>query len=239
MNTYQGKKTIGIITARGGSKGIPRKNIKQLAGKTLIAYTIEAARASQCLTRCIVSTDDEEIASVARTYGAEVPFMRPAELAQDKSGSIEVVQHALQWLKEQEGQTFDYAMILQPTSPFRTAGDIDACIKKIVDTGADSVMSMMELTDFALKKLKRLEGDLIVPFVEDEGRTSAARSDLAKVYKRNCAIYLTRTDLIMKGDLFGQVSRPYVMPRERSVDINEPVDFELAEFLMQRKNSSF
>jgi N-acylneuraminate cytidylyltransferase/CMP-N,N'-diacetyllegionaminic acid synthase len=231
---YKNKKILGIITARGGSKGIPGKNIKELGGKPLIAYTIEAANKSNYLTRTIVSTDYKEIAEVSKKYGADVPFLRPAELAQDKSTSMEVVQHALNWLKENEGEEYDYLMILQPTSPFRTAEDIDECIKKIVDTGADSVMSMVELVDFSLKKLKRIENDLILPLVEDEGKQSSRRQDLDKLYKRNCAIYLTKTDLIMKGDLFGQVSRPYLMPEERSVDINKPVDFELAEFLIER-----
>ena len=232
---YQHKTTLGIITARGGSKGIPRKNIKPLSDKPLIGWTIESARTSKFLTRCIVSTDDEEIVQIAKTLGGDAPFMRPADLAQDQSASIPVVQHALTWMKEHEGQIFDYAMILQPTSPFRTAEDIDACIEKIVDTEADSVMSMVELSDFSLKKLKKIEHDLIVPLQEDEGKTSARRDDSEKVYKRNCAIYLTRTDLIMVGDLFGNVSRPHVMPRERSVDINDPLDFELAEFLMSRR----
>lgn len=232
---YKGKRTLGVITARGGSRGIPRKNIKDLCGKPLIAYTIEAAHKSQYLTRCVISTDDEEIAQVVKSHGGEVPFMRPSDLAQDKSASIPVIQHALSWLQEHEGLHYDYAMILQPTSPFRTAEDIDSCIQKIVDTGADSVMSMVELTDFSLKKLKKLDGDLLVPLVQEEGKTSAARTDMERTYKRNCAIYLTRTDLIMGGDLFGQVSRAYVMPRDCSVDINEPIDFELAEFLMRSK----
>lgn len=231
---YRGKSTIGVITARGGSKGIPRKNIKDLCGKPLIAWTIDAARASRYLTRCVVSTDDAEIANVARAHDGDVPFLRPAELAQDHSGSIEVVQHALTWLEQHDGQMFDYAMILQSTSPLRTAADIDACIEQIVDTSADSVMSVLELSDFALKKLKVITDGTLQPFAEAEGKTSASRQDLARVYKRNCAIYLTRTDLLMASDLFGEVSRPYVMPRERSVDINEPVDFELAEFWMQR-----
>lgn len=231
---YRGKSTIGVITARGGSKGIPRKNIKDLCGKPLIAWTIDAARQSRSLTRCVVSTDDREIAAVARTHGGDVPFLRPLELAQDHSGSIEVVQHALTWLAQHEGRTFDYAMILQPTSPLRTAADIDACIQKIVDTGADSVMSMVELPDFSLKKLKVISDDTLQPVVEAEGKTFASRQDLTRVYKRNCAIYLTRTDLLMAGDLCGSVSRPYVIPRERSVDINEPSDFELAEFWMER-----
>lgn len=231
---YKGKKILGVITARGGSRGIPGKNIKELGGKPLIAYSVEAAKESKYLTRTIVSTDYENIAEIAKRYGGDVPFLRPAEFAEDNSTSIEVVQHALNWLKENEKEEYDYLMILQPTSPFRTAEDIDECIKKIIDTGADSVMSMMELVDFSIKKLKRIENDLILPLAEDEGSQSSRRQDLSKLYKRNCAIYLTKTGLIMKGDIFGEVSRPYIMPEERSVDINGPIDFELAEFWVKR-----
>lgn len=231
---YKNKKTLGIITARGGSKTIPRKNIKPLAGKPLIAYTIKAAKDSKLLTRCIVSSDDQEIIKISKKYGAEVPFVRPKELAGDKSGSIEVVQHAIRWLRENDGQEYDYVMILQPTSPLRTGQDIDECIKKIVDNNADSVMSMFELVDFSLKKLKKIENGLILPLVEDEGKKSSRHQDLEKIYKRNCAIYLTRVDLIERGDLFGKKSLAYLMPAERSADINKPYEFELAEFWVKK-----
>lgn len=231
---YQSKKTLGIITARGGSKGVPRKNIKDLAGKPLIVYTIEAAKGSKHLTRCIVSTDDEEIAAVAKQSGGDIPFMRLAELAQDDSTSIAVAQHTITWLKDNQGENYDYIMILQPTSPLRTAADIDACIQKIVDTGADSVISVKELVDFSLKKFKKIVDDQILPYVEDEGITPLPRHKLEKIYKRNASIFLTKTELVMRGDLFGQVSRPYLMPEERSVDINSLVDFDLAEFFMSK-----
>ncbi|MEK7646877.1 MAG: acylneuraminate cytidylyltransferase family protein [Patescibacteria group bacterium] len=233
---YINKKILGVITARGGSKGIPGKNIKLLEGKPLIAYTIEAALASRFLTRCIVSTDDQEIVEISKKYGADVPFLRPAELAQDRSASMAVVQHALNWLKENQGEEYDYLMILQPTSPLRTAQDIDACIQKIIDTDADSVMSMVLLENFALEKIKRIENDVIVPFDDGdrEGRQSTPRQFLDKAYRRNGAVFITKTDLITRGDLFGQISRPYMMPTERSVDINEPADLELVEFYLQK-----
>lgn len=231
---YKDKKILGVITARGGSKGIPRKNIKDLAGKPLIAYTIEAAKASQYLTRCIVSTDDQEIADISLKFGADIPFMRPAEFAQDDSTSIEVVQDVLKILKQHHGEEYDYLMILQPTSPLRTTKDIDACIKKAIDTEADSVMSVLELVDFSLKKLKKIENDQILPLIEDEGAQSARRQDLSKIYKRNCAIYLTKTELIKQGDIFGEISRPYIMSAESSIDINQLADFELAEFFLKK-----
>ena len=229
---YKNTKVLAIITARGGSKGIPRKNIKDLAGKPLIAYTIAAANASQHLTRTIVSTDDEEISTIAKDHGGGVPFLRPAHLAEDESKSIDVISDLVTTLVEQ-GDSYDYIMILQPTSPLRTSGDIDAAIEMAVDNDADSVMSMVELSDFSKKKIKKISDSIIEPFFEAEGNESSRRQDLEPAYKRNCAIYLTRTDLIMQGDLFGEKSVAYIMPEERSVDINTPYDFSLTEFLLQ------
>ena len=232
---YKDKKILGVITARGGSKGIPRKNIKKLAGKPLIYYTIKAAKKSKYLTRCIVSTDNKKIFNISKKLGADVPFIRPSKLAQDKSTSLEVAQHALKWLKDNNGEEYDYLMILQPTSPLRIVKDIDKSIKKIVDTKADSVMSMVKIDDFSIKKIKKIENDKIIPWMKDEGKESARRQDLGGVYKRNCAIYLTKVLLIKKGDLFGKISRPYIMPSERSIDINSLIDFIIAETYLKFK----
>jgi CMP-N-acetylneuraminic acid synthetase len=223
---------LGVITARGGSKGIPRKNIRPLCGKPLIAYTIEAAQKSKLLTHVIVSTDDEEIAAIAKSFGADVPFLRPKELATDKSSSLDVVNHALTWMRDNKGRTFDYAMILQPTSPLRTDEDIDACISLAVEKDADSVMSMVEVPDSSPEKLKRIEGGIILPLLQEEGASSAQRTAGEPVYKRNTAVYLTKTSLLEKDDLFGKHSVAYVMPRERSVDINDEADFDLATFYL-------
>lgn len=233
---YKGKKILGVITARGGSKGIPKKNIKDLAGLPLIAYTIEAAKNSRLLTRTIVSTDSDEIAEISKQHGGEVPFLRPAELAEDKSSSIDTVKHAILKLEE-AGEKYDYIMILQPTSPLRSAEDIDRSIEIAVSNDADSVMSMMEVPDFSAKKIKKLEENGVIrPYFEDEGKASSMRQELSKAYKRNCAIYLTRKDLVMNDDLFGKKSLAYLMPRERSIDINEPIDFEMAKFWVEKYN---
>lgn len=232
---YKNKKILGLITARGGSTSIPKKNIAMLGGKPLIWHTILVAQKSALLTRTIVSTNDEEIAAVCRGYRAEVPFMRPQELARDDTPHIPVVQHALQWFRDTGGEAYDYVMILQPTSPLRTSEDIDAAIRKAVDTDADSVMGMVLLVDFDPIKVKRIEDDAILPMFTDEGPSSARRQAGQAAYKRNCAIYLTKTDCIMQGDLFGKTSRAYIMPSERSVDINEPHDLEFAEFLLSKK----
>lgn len=236
---YKDKKILAVITARGGSKGIPKKNIKMLGGKPLIVWTIEAAKNAKYLTDFILSTDDAEIAEVARGFGCPIPFVRPEELASDSAKSIPVVQHALTWMKENQNKEYDYLMILQPTSPFRTSDDIDQAIQKIVDTNSDSVMGMVKLVDFSIPKLKRLEdSDVIKPWLEEEGKESKSRHELADVYKRNCAIYLTRTDLIMAGDLFGTISRAFVMPPERSIDTNTSFDFIVAEAVVSANKPS-
>jgi len=228
-------RVLGVITARGGSKGIPRKNILPLHGKPLIAWTIEAVKESRLLTDCVVSTDDQEIAEIAKRFGASVPFLRPATLSTDEAKSLSVIQHAITWMEEHKGESYDAVMILQPTSPFRTSTDIDASITKMIETDADSVMSMVKLIDVSLPKLKRIEGDRIFPFTkEGEGSESSARHDLPDVYKRNCAVYLTKVSFLMKGDLFGEDSRAYIMPEERSVDINTKLDFSFAEFLVKQ-----
>jgi len=228
-------KVLAVITARGGSKGIPRKNIKDLAGKPLIAWTIEAAKGSVLLNDFLVSTDDQEIADISRQFGAPVPFLRPPELATDTATSMAVVQHALVWMKENEGKTYDALMILQPTSPLRTSEDIDGCIEKMRQTDCDSVMAMYRLSDLSLKKLKILDEDKILPVVEDEGPQTTMRQLAKPLYKRNGCAYLTKVGFIDQGDLFGKDSRAYIMSEDRSADINTPLDFEIADFLMRRK----
>ncbi|OGJ60121.1 hypothetical protein A2881_01005 [Candidatus Peribacteria bacterium RIFCSPHIGHO2_01_FULL_55_13] len=229
----KGISVLGVITARGGSQGIPRKNIAALLGKPLIAYTIAAAKESKLLTTCIVSTDNEEIANMAKDLGADVPFLRPAMLAKDSSKSIDVMAHALEWMEKNRSKIFDYAMILQPTSPLRTGEDIDATIRIAAQTGADSVMSMVELVDFSVPKLKRIKDNCIFPLFEEEGKESAHRNTGEPVFKRNTAIYLTKTELLRAGDMFGKNSRAYIMPRDRSIDINDAVDFATAESLLR------
>lgn len=235
---YKEKRILGIITARGGSKGIPGKNIKPLAGKPLITYTIEAANKSAHLTRCIVSTDDRDIADVAKAAGADIPFLRPAEFATDESSSMSVIQHAIRALRDAGDVPYDYIMILQPTSPLRIAKDIDACIEKVVDTDADSVISLVRLSDISPAKLKTIQEDCIVSMVEQEGKQTMRRQESIPTYMRNGAVYVTKRVCIEDDDLFGKVSRPYVMPRERSVDINEPMDLAYAEFLIAHPKES-
>ena len=198
----------------------------------MIQYTFEAAKQSKFLSRIIISTDDHEIANIAKNQEIEVPFMRPENLATSSAKSIDVVIHALNWIKDNEGKSFDYAMILQPTSPLRTFMDIDECIIKADQTGADSVMSMVEIVDLSLPKLKKINDGNIYPLFMEEGNISQPRNSDTPIYKRNAAIYLTKTSLLSEGNLFGTNSKAYIMPFDRSIDINSTHDFEIAEYFM-------
>ncbi|MEK7155449.1 MAG: acylneuraminate cytidylyltransferase family protein, partial [Patescibacteria group bacterium] len=224
---------LGIITARGGSKGIPRKNIKLLAGKPLIAYTIDAAKASGVFDRIIVSTDDAEIADVAKQYGAEVPFMRPSELAGDSTPTLPVLVHALKWLKENESYEPDAVMLLQPTAPLRTPQHIREAAELFTKSGADSVVSMSEVPghhnphwQFNLDNEQRISiftGEAFSDIIK-------RRQELPKTYTRNGAIYLFKTELLFRVDptFYGDDVRAYVMDKASSVNIDSPEDFALA-----------
>lgn len=226
--------TIGLITARGGSKSIPRKNVKLLAGKPLIAYTIEAGLQAQSLDRLIISTDDEEIAKLARRYGAEVPFLRPKELAADDTLTLPVVQHAVRWLEENEEAEIDVVVTLQPTSPLRRAEHIDLAVKKLLDTNADSVVSVC-LAEHSLYWMKRLEGDRVFPFLPDAPEYTR-RQDLPPVYRLNGAVYVTRRDVLMEqGRVLGKDTRAIVMDWESSIDIDTMLDLKLAELILQER----
>ncbi|HEX9660078.1 MAG TPA: acylneuraminate cytidylyltransferase family protein, partial [Rhodothermales bacterium] len=160
-------RVLAVIPARGGSKGVPRKNLVQLCGRPLIAYTIGAGLSATSVSRLVVSTEDEEIASVARSLGADVPFIRPATLATDTAQSLPVVQHAIQAVEEVEGTPYDVIVMLQPTTPLRTAGDIDSAVALLLESGADSVVSVVDVGGHHPYRMKRIDDDgRLVNFVE-------------------------------------------------------------------------
>ena len=225
-------KILGLITARGGSKGIPKKNVRLLAGKPLIAWTIEAALLSRHLSRVIVSTDDLEIAEISRQWGAKVPFMRPAELAQDDSPHVPVVTHAFHWLESHEKAQFDYALVLQPTSPLRSSGDIDNAIQLALEKDADSVISVCEAPSHPYQT-KRVVDDKLQNFISiPEGYLP--RQELPPAYAVNGAIYLVGRDVIVNNHTFyTDRTYAYVMPPERSLDIDTPWDLYLAELILR------
>jgi CMP-N,N'-diacetyllegionaminic acid synthase len=230
---------IGIVTARSGSKGIPQKNITPLLGKPLLAYTAEAALASKRLNRTILSTDDEMIAQVGRELGLEVPFLRPAELARDDTPTVPVLQDAIGKL-EALGERYDAVLTLQPTNPLRRPEDIDGAIEMMESTGADSVISFVDVGEKHPARMKWIEADGRVtdpPFAEAaEGQP---RQSLAKLYLREGSIYLTRRDVLMnQGSLKGRDCRAWIITPERACNIDTPLDLLIAEQLLKRSMNS-
>ncbi len=225
-------KGLAVIPARGGSKGIPRKNLVVLGGKPLIAWTIEAAKAARCVERIVVSTDDEEIAQVARHWGAEVPFMRPPALAADDTPGAAPIEHAVAWLAEHENYRPGWVACLQPTSPFRSSADIEEAGLRLEQTGADAVVSLVapDKHPFWMKRLAA-DGRLMDLFPRDE--VPSRRQDLPPVYALNGALYLIRCAVLLEQHtLFPANTVGYIMPRERSLDIDSIWDLKLANWLM-------
>lgn len=224
---------LGLIPARGGSKAVRRKNVRLLGGKPLIVYSIETAQESRWLSRLVTSTEDAEIARVVESAECEV-IARPVDLARDETPMLPVIQHAVDQV-EQEGLRVDLVALLQPTVPFRATQDIDGAIEKLIQTQADSVISLCRVYDFHPVRMKRIVDDQILPYCEPEIE-GTRRQDLPPAYHRNGAVYVMRREVVMQqGSIFGRVSRPYVMPFERSLNIDEEQDFIVAEALLARE----
>jgi CMP-N,N'-diacetyllegionaminic acid synthase len=224
-------KVLGVITARGGSKGIPGKNLKLLAGKPLIAYTVDAAQRSAAFDRLILSTDDAAIAEAGRSLGCEVPFMRPADLALDSTPHLPVMIHAVASLRERESYQCDAVMILQPTSPLRAPDDIRAAVHLLQTSGADSVVGVSAVpAHYHPLRTLRVEADgTAVLFVTGEPikRRDKRRQDLPSVWAMNGAIYLFRTHTLFDPEpsMFGSRSVAYVMSHSRGLSIDDPDDW--------------
>ncbi|MDR9755318.1 MAG: cytidylyltransferase domain-containing protein [Thermacetogeniaceae bacterium] len=230
---YKGKRVLGFIPARAGSKGVPRKNIRLLAGKPLISYTIQAAEASGIFDFLMVSTDGKEIADTAVKAGAEVPFIRPPELATDDAKGIDVLFHAMDWCQK-NSMNFHWVMLLQPTSPFRTPEDILNACEIMEKRQAEAVVSVCEVENHPWWCNTLPADHCMNGFLRPE-ITRANRQDLPVYYKINGAIYLAEWDFIyQKGTWYGPYTYAYIMPQERSLDIDSPIDFEVAEVLMKK-----
>lgn len=223
---------LTIIPARGGSKGLPRKNIKNLLGKPLIAYTIEAAKNCSVKSRVIVSTDDEEIAGIAKKFGAEIPCMRPKQLADDSSSTIDCVKHMLKFLKTTENYNPDYIMLLQCTSPLRSKENIEEAYLKLKNSNYDGVVSVCEY-DHNPYWASVFDGERLKYFI-DNGKKINRRQDLPEVYRINGAIYLVKTEALLRENTF-EVNEllGYKMSRNSSIDIDNALDFKIAEFLLK------
>ncbi|MSR78370.1 MAG: acylneuraminate cytidylyltransferase family protein [Candidatus Omnitrophica bacterium] len=228
-------KVLGIIPARGGSKGIPKKNIYPVKGLPLIAYTLRAAEKSKLLSACIVSSDNPKIIAAAKKYGGKAPFVRPSALATDKASSLDVVLHGLRFM-ESQGFLYDAVMLLQPTCPLRSSADIDAAIRMLErNPSADSVVSVCRLEEPHPVKTLQIVKRKLKPFLAGRWKENLRRQDLPETYFLNGAVYCVRkSTLLKKPSLWGKTTLPYVMPQERSVNIDEILDVRWMEFLLSR-----
>lgn len=231
-----GRRVLALIPARGGSKGLPNKNIRALAGKPLVAWSIEQALRARYIDTVLVSTDSAEIAAVARQYGAAVPFLRPAELATDDAPTFPVVAHALEYYQASEQREFDYTVLLEPTSPLREAGDIDRMLDRL-DAHAvdfDSIVSLGEVSEHP-SILKRLVGEGIVPFSPELVQTTR-RQDNVPAYFPYCVAYIAKTvTLLEERTFYTRRCMSYLIQRYQNYEIDDAYDFLCVEAVMQHE----
>ena len=231
VDKYHMTRVLGLITARGGSKGVPRKNLCPVGGRLLIDWTIDAALKAGRLDRVVVSTDDPEIAQAARNAGGDTPFLRPAELARDETPHIDVVLHALDWLSER-GDEYEYVVLLQPTSPLRTAADIDDAVDLAVRRDADAVVSVVETHDHPYLTRRMTEDGTLAEFVHCD-IAYPRRQDLPAAYALNGAVFVNRRETLMgSGSFCPPGALAYVMPPERSLQIDTLWDLRLVGLVL-------
>lgn len=227
---------LTIIPARGGSKGIPKKNIKRLNGKPLIEYTIASAKLSRHIKKLIVSTDDDEIISICKKLDVEVPFKRPSELAQDDTGSLEVVQHAVAFFEDQN-VFFDAVILLQPTTPFREDGFIDKAIESFVNNKSDSLVSVLPVPhQFNPHWVFEPNDHNYLQVATGETEIITRRQDLPKAYFRDGSVYITKTEVIKKGSLYGNKTSFIESNPEFHVNIDTLDDWVKAEQILRQIN---
>ncbi|MCL6479774.1 MAG: acylneuraminate cytidylyltransferase family protein [Peptococcaceae bacterium] len=224
-----GKSVLAVIPARGGSRGVPRKNIRMVAGKPLIAWTIEEAKKSLYIDRLVLSSEDEEIIAVARSWGCEAPFVRPPELAGDDTPGIEPVLHALKIIPG-----YDYVVVLQPTSPMRTAGDIDGCIEQCVRQGSGACVSVTEPDKSPYWMYVLGGGNRMKPLIAADINISR-RQDLPRVYVLNGAVYVARCEWLLKTRTFlHEETTAFPMDKLNSIDIDNELDIRVCEMLLSK-----
>ncbi len=230
------KRILGLINARGGSKGVPGKNIKLMNGKPLIGYSIECARQSRFIDKVLVSTDDPEIAEVAKSFGADVPFLRPQELASDTAKQIDAMIHAVNFL-EDNGENYDIICVLQPTCPMRIAEDIDATLELLISSNADSAITVTDVGGRHPRTLyNKDQSGRVFPYLESDG-AGVLRQNFEELYWRTGAVYAMKRDvLMMHKSLYGEDIRGHVMPEERCFNIDGPFDWDVCEAYMKFKS---
>jgi CMP-N-acetylneuraminic acid synthetase len=230
-------RVLGIVPARGGSKAIPRKNLRQVAGRPLLAYTADAVRESRRLDRAVLSTDDAEIAAAGTAVGLEAPFLRPAALAQDDTPMMPVLRHAVEEMAAR-GFAAEAVVLLQPTSPLRRGVHIDQAIDLLESTGADTVVSVVDVPhQFNPGSVMRLDGERLQRY--EPGATVLRRQDKPRLYARNGpAVLACRVGVLDRGSFYDGDCRPLIMAADESVDIDTGWDLELVEFILSRRSAA-
>ena len=233
------KNFIAVIPARGGSKRLPNKNIKDLKGKPLISYTIEAALKSKYIDETVVSTDSLQIKKVAEKFGASAPFLRPEHLAQDESTSVDAAKHCISFYEKELKKKYDYIVFLQPTSPLRDEKDIDAAIEFLIEKNADCVVSVCEMDHNPIWSNTLDKSGSMKNFL-DEKYINKRTQDLDKYYRINGATYICKVDKLIseKRLLIKENIYAYKMTQEHSIDIDTELDFILAKTILEKKNES-
>lgn len=226
---------LGVTLARGGSKGVPRKNLRVLAGKPLIQYSISEALKSKMLTDYVVSTDDSEIQDFALSLGAQAPFLRPAELASDTASSADALIHAVKFMEDVVGQKYEIVVEIMSTNPFKTHRDIDGCISKLQRTGANAVVAVHQIFDSHPRRIKKIENDRLVDFCVSEIPESRRQDLKPEAFLRSGSIYAVRKEFLLnsKARYDNENTRPYILDANRVINIDEEKDFLLAETLIQ------
>jgi CMP-N-acetylneuraminic acid synthetase len=230
---HQNQSFLAVIPARGGSKRLPRKNVLDLAGKPLISWSIEAALDCSSLDEVMVTTDDDEIAEVAKRHGAKVPFLRPEYLASDTATSFDAIKHAIDYYREELGKNFDFVVLLQPTSPLRNSHNISEAIKLLVEKNADAVISVCEVDHSPLWMNTLPVDHSMEKFLREEVKNVRSQ-DLPQNYRLNGAIYICRTERLLEAKTFF-ISKnifAYIMSKDTSIDIDDGFDFKLVKCLL-------
>lgn len=233
MNSFN---VLAVIPARGGSKGLRNKNIRDLCGYPLIKYSIDCAKKSMLITDFVVSTDSINISEISKSLGAHVPFIRPNELSSDNALSLPVMQHATKYMETSLDKIYDAILMLQPTTPLRLSIDVDTAITLMLKGNYDSVISVVDVDGYHPYRMKKIQNNLLVNFVDQGFEDMRPRQELPKLYIRNGAVYLTKRNILMEQNSFvGEKCAPLVMDKERSINIDTIADFKLAEFYLENQ----
>lgn len=226
---------LGVTLARGGSKGVPGKNIRHLGGKPLIAYTIEECLKSELISDYIVSTDDQSVIEISRSFGAEVPFIRPNDLSTDFASSASALIHALKFMESVKDKKYDYVVEIMATNPFKKLEDIDGCIAKLHETKANAVVAVHRILDLHPARMKKIVNDLLLDFCTPEIPESRRQDLTPPAFIRSGSIYAIRRDFLLrsKARYDNLNTRPYVLDSRNVVNIDEEIDFYVAEKLLE------